>query len=1082
MRHPIIRLLTTSLLFLYCLQPANSQDGPVANLVSQWRNDNCDANTGKIIGPAQNVSLSGNPNTQQDVLLKNNNSTMPRVYGSGCPDSSFVKNFEAPGRAFSYICSAKGAGGTIFVGGFGRSKSQGPPYKFMALLSKFDSLGNHLWTKEITSDVHSAIVIERIQELSDGSIIISGTHDNSLGFVPNSNYTDFFIAKLTPAGDIIWLKTYHAQLANVCSSTSVRYITVAEGLNGELIFAGSLVNCPWPSYLTVFKTNSSGTVLWKYAFLHPGGFSYVAKVFYEDDHVLVINRSANVGSGSDESIRVDFVKLNYATGAFQSQKTWRVDLPYPSSFYHSFSSIPSAIKLDNGNYCVYGTLAGDWNANTTNQPRFGVLEFNTAHDFVKGYTINSSLATNSSESGIKVNRKGHVFYTLGNPGFTAKEKYLGMADNGTILNQRVKTYPNREMHYNAFEPFENGSSVFIQITADIGQANMYLDYYRLHPSDTGSLCLGLDANFSYVAPTQYKPYSFTWSSIDPNPFVETNNQGNSTLPLNFVAPTPCYQIASCDTIKIHGNASSCNLQQLFTFTAFKNTNCGSAVKWEIDPSIIQSKQIVNDTTIALRFNQSFQGWLYGSLSTGCGTVTDSILVTIYPSPGPVNLGADTSICRGNSITLNARRGYKSYRWNNGTIDSTLTVTNPGTYYVDVTDACDQPGSDTVIIHPAAPIPFDIGSNRIKCNNDTIWITAPPGFMNYTWGPAYNINALNGPSVVVNPQKDTLYYVSAEKTPGCFAYDTVKISVRISPPIDLGSDRSFCMGDSAILDAGAGFNGYAWNNGASGQQISVFHPGEYSIAAIASNGCVSYDTLRVANVWPNPVVQLDNSPDLCAGSVKNLSAGNYSKYLWQDGSTAPVFRVSDIGTYHVTVWDHHQCYGSDTVQVTRILPLPTNFLPRDTTICSYDNLVVRSSGSFNRYTWSNGTNNNSLNISSRGVYWLQVVDGNGCTGRDSILVTQKDCLAGVHIPTAFTPDNNGRNDVLKPFIGGIVKSYQFTVYNRWGQIVFTTKDISKGWNGQFNGVVQDSNVYAWHCVYQLEGEEVKHIKGTVMLIR
>jgi gliding motility-associated-like protein len=114
--------------------------------------------------------------------------------------------------------------------------------------------------------------------------------------------------------------------------------------------------------------------------------------------------------------------------------------------------------------------------------------------------------------------------------------------------------------------------------------------------------------------------------------------------------------------------------------------------------------------------------------------------------------------------------------------------------------------------------------------------------------------------------------------------------------------------------------------------------------------------------------------------------------------------------------------------------------------------------------------------------LQVTDASNCVGRDSIIVNPKKCLKGFYIPTAFTPDNNGRNDSFKPFISGDLKQYQFTIYNRWGQVVFTTKDLSKGRNGNFGGITQDSNVFAWICTYQLEGESVKMEKGTVVLIR
>ena len=104
------------------------------------------------------------------------------------------------------------------------------------------------------------------------------------------------------------------------------------------------------------------------------------------------------------------------------------------------------------------------------------------------------------------------------------------------------------------------------------------------------------------------------------------------------------------------------------------------------------------------------------------------------------------------------------------------------------------------------------------------------------------------------------------------------------------------------------------------------------------------------------------------------------------------------------------------------------------------------------------------------------------GKDSVVVKIKDCMEGFFVPSAFTPNNDGKNDIFRPLIFGNVKQYQFTIYNRWGQIVFRTKEIGKGWDGNLGGVLQDPNVFTWTCTYQLEGEGKKSEKGLVTLIR
>jgi gliding motility-associated-like protein len=117
-----------------------------------------------------------------------------------------------------------------------------------------------------------------------------------------------------------------------------------------------------------------------------------------------------------------------------------------------------------------------------------------------------------------------------------------------------------------------------------------------------------------------------------------------------------------------------------------------------------------------------------------------------------------------------------------------------------------------------------------------------------------------------------------------------------------------------------------------------------------------------------------------------------------------------------------------------------------------------------------------------VYWLQVKDNNNCTGKDTIVVNPKDCMKGFYIPSAFTPNGDGRNDIFRPMLFGNVKRYQFAVYNRWGEVIYLTTELSKGWNGKFDSSTQDTNVFVWSCTFQLEGEEIKTEKGTVVLIR
>jgi gliding motility-associated-like protein len=228
--------------------------------------------------------------------------------------------------------------------------------------------------------------------------------------------------------------------------------------------------------------------------------------------------------------------------------------------------------------------------------------------------------------------------------------------------------------------------------------------------------------------------------------------------------------------------------------------------------------------------------------------------------------------------------------------------------------------------------------------------------------------------------------------------------------------------------------------------------------------------------------LDKNPELCIASFRTLDPGAYKTYLWQDGSTQRSFEVHEPGRYFVTVSDEHHCRASDTVSITTLLPLPSNFLPNDTLTCSYGTLTLKPLQSYNSYQWSTGSLSSSISIDKPGVYWLQVQDNKSCIGRDSILVNPKDCLKGAYIPSAFTPNYDGHNDVFKAKVFGPLKQFELMVYNRWGTVVFHTKDPEKGWDGFVKGQRSDSGIFIWQCRYQLENEPEKIEKGTVTLLR
>ena len=133
-------------------------------------------------------------------------------------------------------------------------------------------------------------------------------------------------------------------------------------------------------------------------------------------------------------------------------------------------------------------------------------------------------------------------------------------------------------------------------------------------------------------------------------------------------------------------------------------------------------------------------------------------------------------------------------------------------------------------------------------------------------------------------------------------------------------------------------------------------------------------------------------------------------------------------------------------------------------------------------WSDGNRSSTITVEKPGLYWLQVTDNKQCTGRDSMNIILKDCMTGVYLPTAFSPNGDGKNDVFRARVFGKVKKFELSVYNRWGQVIYHTTEPSKGWDGKVATFSQLTAIFVWTCRYQLEGEKEAFRKGTVTIVR
>jgi len=328
---------------------------------------------------------------------------------------------------------------------------------------------------------------------------------------------------------------------------------------------------------------------------------------------------------------------------------------------------------------------------------------------------------------------------------------------------------------------------------------------------------------------------------------------------------------------------------------------------------------------------------------------------------------------------------------------------------------------------------------------------------------------------------------------------MKIIPMVSPSVTITtSETSICPGTAVSFNAtslnGGGAPAYQWKkNGvivgfnSSSYTDAFLSDGDIINCTVTSNAACLATPSALSNsiaitLFSHPIITLDKTTTLCSGTSRQLDAGSFTSYLWSNGTTERSILVNHTGIYHVTVTDINGCKGSDTTIITTILPGPKGFIPKDTSICSYGTLTLNAAGGFKNYLWSTRSTASSITVNQPGNYSLQVTDHNACTAKETVTVTLKQCMEGFYIPNAFTPNNDGKNDIFKPLLFGNVTRYSFIIYNRFGQKVFETTDLSRGWYGSLHGMNLPGDVFIWTCTYQFAGSEKEMKKGTVMLVR
>jgi gliding motility-associated-like protein len=462
----------------------------------------------------------------------------------------------------------------------------------------------------------------------------------------------------------------------------------------------------------------------------------------------------------------------------------------------------------------------------------------------------------------------------------------------------------------------------------------------------------------------------------------------------------------------------------------------------------------------------------------------------------------------------------SYNWSTGAASNPLTGLSIGNYTVTISNGlCEA----IEIIPVEGPPAWQITDNitRPTCGGGTdgaIDILTVSG----SNGAPYQFNWNNtgfSSNTSINNLAPGLYSVIIEDVQGCET--TVNYTIN-ELQLEIDTLNSFtinprCFGDSngsihVVSQNGLGPYSYIWNTGATGAVINNLSVGTYTLDTIwDANGCRNWSPFSFTLITGDSMsVQLDTFETSCSAGadgqiISTVTGGVHPyQYLWSNTQQDSIATNLAAGMYSLTVTDALNCVIIQTGTITNPF-VPTvnpffNGIPTETTTTIISGTSVNIDGGNAAeagvsYIWTaspsagilfedNSAYATSITATASGIFNLIITASatSGCEDTASIVLTSESLFIG--IPNAFSPNNDGVNDVFSLIGLPANEILTFQVFNRWGQLIYDgSNSLTPGWDGRFNNTPQPTEMYLYLIVYQIYGTtEQISLKGEVTLIR
>lgn len=499
---------------------------------------------------------------------------------------------------------------------------------------------------------------------------------------------------------------------------------------------------------------------------------------------------------------------------------------------------------------------------------------------------------------------------------------------------------------------------------------------------------------------------------------------------------------------------------------------------------------------------------------GCSG-TDEMTITIdVPT---ADAGLDQAICAGETVALNASGGT-IYAWLPITGLDNSNSQNPNanplvttTYTVTVENANGCIATDEVTI-TVTPMPLaEAGTDATICFGESTLLNASGG-TTYEWSPATGLDIPNIANPTANPDITTTYTVTAYNGT-CFTTDEVTIFVNPLPEVVAGVGSNVCFNDTynLAMATAQNYNTLTWSGGSGtfsdpNSLNPIYTPGvadagEITLTLTIEGDCGTLSDVVILEIIPESLTVDAGSPvTVCESEIISLSGfadaytatnvtwtgGNGSFSDFNSAETDYMPATNETGAITLTLNAANECESmTDEVSIF-ITPLPQVNAGIDVTIYDDESTMLNATGAAT-FTWDfeqslNCTDcaNPIANPTETTTYFVTGTTDN-CSNTAQVTVNVKP-RPKIVLPTAFSPNNDGVNDVLRPLSVG-VQVVSFRIYNRWGEMIFSTTSTDDGWDGRVDGQMQNMGVYSYVLEYLREDKNGGQLmKGNVTLVK